>query len=883
MLAIDGSSPATVTGNPTTTTASFTPPDDAVLVIGWSGNSDLGVTPPTPTITDNLGVHLTYTLAGHSTRADTGAHPDGQAAMWTAQVGLSAAMTVTVTNNAATARHAALNVWVVTGAAVGTVGKGCNGFAATTVVQSYTATADDSQGFMAVCDWDTAGTETAGSGCTMDSSSSIAGQISYGFLQRTVADGSNGGLTTLTSDLPGSSASLNWVYAELTPLVGDPAEKDPPPFIMWYAPGEGLAPNGQWAPWLGTENEAPPATGLIIDQSGPDVALNLAGTATATTTASFTPPAGSLLLVMWSGNSQAGVNPSTPTITDSLGSPLTYTLSDWQSRADSPLTDGQAAIWTAPVVSAAPMTVTVNNNAASPTRHAALQVLVLTGEHATPVGAHGKAGSLSAVQIAQSYTATATGGQGFIVATDWTAHAFTAGMDCYLARPSSAGLIVGQITYGMFKRTIADDVASQSNRLNVQIAPTATELAWAYVEIVPSTGGAATVNAATVAAVADVAAVTVRADQTASPVTVAAVATVGAATVAAGSAPAPATVVAAATVAAVTVQAGTAPAPATVAATASVGTVTIPQNPAPATVAATASVGAPTVQTGSAVSAATVAAVAGVGAVTVRLSVAIAPATVAATATVAAPTVTTGSAVVAATVTAVAAVPAPTVRAGSAPSPSTVVATASVAAVSMSTGETVTAVTVAAVAAVPAPSLGGSASINPATVAATAAVGTVQLPATAAPATVAAAASVPSVTVQAGSAPAPSTVVATAAVPAVTVRLSVAIAPSTVTATAAVPSPVLHTGAAVLATTVAALAAVGSATVTSGVITPATVAAVASVGAATVVTPPQIGMDQGTSYASLLSGTAFPGPTLDGSGAKSISMDLARSTASSLG
>lgn len=495
-VVIDASSPAAVTGNPTTVTASFTPPDDAVLVVGWAGNSDLGVTPTVPTITDSLGVHLTYTLAGHSTRADTGAHPDGQAALWTAQVGVGAAMTVTVTNTATTARHAALNIWVVTGAAVGTFGKGCNGFATTTVVQSYTATADGSQGFLAVADWDATGTETAGSGCTVDSSGTIAGpQISYGFLQRTTADGANGGLTTLTANLPGSSASLNWVYVELTPLVGDPAEKDPPPFIWWCPPGPN-APNGAILPWSGTADAAPTDTRIRIHENSPGVALNTAGTSTATTTASFTPPPNSLLLLLWSGNSAAGANPSAPTVTDSLGSPLTYTLGDWMSRADSPLSDGQVATWTAPVgASPVAMTVTVNNNAAS-SRHAALQVLVLTGQNATPMGVHGKVGSTSATQIAQAYTATATLGQGFIVCTDWTAHAFTAGMDCYVARPGSVGLIAGQITYGMFKRTVPDDVASQSNRLNVQVTGTATELSWAYIEILPA-GGAGTAETGT--------------------------------------------------------------------------------------------------------------------------------------------------------------------------------------------------------------------------------------------------------------------------------------------------------------------------------------------------------------------------------------------------
>lgn len=493
---IDASSPSLVTGNPTATTAPFTPPDNSVLVVGWAGNSGTGELPPMPTVTDNLGAHLSYILVDHrSAEDDPIGHPDGQAAMWTAAVTVGASMTVSVTNNSTAATHGALRVWVVTNALVGTGGSGGNGFSTTTVSQSYTATADSSQGFMAICDWDTTGTQTAGTGCTEDPAGSISGQISYAFPRRTAADGTNGATTTLISNLPSSSVSLNWVYVELVPLVGDPPEKDPPPFVWSHPPGDGISPNGVWSPWSGTADAAPTDTGLRISETSPEVALNIAGTATGTATSTFRPPSGSMLLVLWAGNSGAGVNPSTPTITDSLGVPLTYTLRDWQSRADAAGRNGQAAIWTAPVVTGAPMSVTVNNNAASPTRQAALQVLVVTNQDSsTPVGAHGKAGSASVSMLDQTYTASATLGQGFAVMCDWTVVGTAkAGQGCYQAAASSLGTIAGQIGWGMIKRLVPDDVSSQSNLLRFHLPGTSTEANWAYIEILPAavSGGSA--------------------------------------------------------------------------------------------------------------------------------------------------------------------------------------------------------------------------------------------------------------------------------------------------------------------------------------------------------------------------------------------------------
>jgi hypothetical protein len=226
---------------------------------------------------------------------------------------------------------------------------------------------------------------------------------------------------------------------------------------------------------------------LAIDAANsPPVVTNAVGGTATVTTASFTPPSGSLLLILWSGNSSSGSNPAAPTITDNLGVHLTYTQTDWQSRANSPTVNGQAAAWWAVVGSSAAMTVTVTNGD-STNHQAALAVVVLTGQHATPIGAHSKSGSASAASIAQSYTAQATGGWGFLVSCDWDALGTdTAGTGCTLLPSGSGTIPTTQISYAFERRTTADDSNGVSNTLNLTLPGTSTNLSWVYVEVVPA-------------------------------------------------------------------------------------------------------------------------------------------------------------------------------------------------------------------------------------------------------------------------------------------------------------------------------------------------------------------------------------------------------------
>jgi hypothetical protein len=223
---------------------------------------------------------------------------------------------------------------------------------------------------------------------------------------------------------------------------------------------------------------------LAIDASSPAKVEQPDGTNAVITTASFTPPAGSLLLIRWSCDDSGGF-PSAPSITDNLGVHLTYTRSDWQSLNDPATAHGQAAAWTAPVASSAAMTVSVTSGAGSGGRIAAMQVTVITGaDTVTPVGAHGKSGSTSASSIAQSYTAQATNGWGFIAVADYAAVGTpSAGTGC---SSDSAGNITSDLCYGFMRRTTADDTNGGSNTLNVTLPGTSVALNWVYLEIMPA-------------------------------------------------------------------------------------------------------------------------------------------------------------------------------------------------------------------------------------------------------------------------------------------------------------------------------------------------------------------------------------------------------------
>jgi hypothetical protein len=200
-------------------TASFTPDPWSLILVLWAGNSIDPTTPLQPGITDNLGTHLGWKLNDWSARAD-GPAADGQAATWWATVGGSpSAMTVTVSNIAASGgRHAALAVRVLSGAADQPIGAhGKSGSISTgSIAQTFTPQGDNSAVYLVDCDWAATGVQTAGAGTSVISSANVgAPDISYGIFKRIANDTTVPTTSSINATLGGTSTSVRWAYVEV--------------------------------------------------------------------------------------------------------------------------------------------------------------------------------------------------------------------------------------------------------------------------------------------------------------------------------------------------------------------------------------------------------------------------------------------------------------------------------------------------------------------------------------------------------------------------------------------------------------------------------------------------------------------------------------------
>lgn len=230
---------------------------------------------------------------------------------------------------------------------------------------------------------------------------------------------------------------------------------------------------------------------ILIDASSPAIAVQSTGSVATVVTGSFTPPAGSVLAIRYSANTIDPVDPGNPTITDSLGTHLAYTSVDIGKRPDSPTAEGQVATWVAFVPAGTPsMTVTVTNGAASPNRHAAVRVLVLTGVDIVAMsGAHGKSSSTTNItSIAAAYTATRTGSLGLLVVADWfDAGAESAGGTGNTLEGSAD--VAASYTYAFLRRTSPDGVAGATTTITSTV-PTSSNIRWAWLEMLPDGDGA---------------------------------------------------------------------------------------------------------------------------------------------------------------------------------------------------------------------------------------------------------------------------------------------------------------------------------------------------------------------------------------------------------
>ena len=152
------------------------------------------------------------------------------------------------------------------------------------------------------------------------------------------------------------------------------------------------------------------AAGLALDASSPAV-VKKAGTTL--TTASFTPPAGSVLVISAQSNGNSDVK--SISVSDNLSSHLTYTQAQVKGNTTN---DVYAKLYWAPVTTSRAMTVTatIGGNSGD---YGMLSVLVFTGANtAAPIGASG-GGRGATGAISDTYTSTAAGSWGWLATGDW--------------------------------------------------------------------------------------------------------------------------------------------------------------------------------------------------------------------------------------------------------------------------------------------------------------------------------------------------------------------------------------------------------------------------------------------------------------------------------
>jgi hypothetical protein len=231
---------------------------------------------------------------------------------------------------------------------------------------------------------------------------------------------------------------------------------------------------------------------LAIDASSPSANHSVNHTTAALTSNAFSPPSSTVIFVFWAGDDDttAAGNPAAPTITDSLGSHLTWTRTDWSSPADS-AGNGQAAIWWAVCASAQTnMTVTVTNGNTNATsgNDAHLRVVVFTGADTTQNGAHGKGGSTTQTGTA-TYTSTRAGSQGFLAFADWNASASHPTQQSGCTEDSWTTL-AGDSTGWTSRET--STVGSSGSSVTVGCSAPTVEGRYAYVEVLPSVSASAT-------------------------------------------------------------------------------------------------------------------------------------------------------------------------------------------------------------------------------------------------------------------------------------------------------------------------------------------------------------------------------------------------------
>lgn len=204
-------------------------------------------------------------------------------------------------------------------------------------------------------------------------------------------------------------------------------------------------------------------------------------------TGSKTPAAGTLLVAVFSTNTNGGEN-VTPTV-----STLTGTSGAWTKRVESPATtgDGNTSIWTA-VADGSAITVRGTSNTAQGTKFQSIKIYIVSGQHASaPIGANALGVSTTNNLTTTAYVSTADNSRGFVGGTEWNDLGTPVSSDTTLDTFYDGS--AGDDLCGCSGVKAADTATSGSNvTFNLDAAGSgAADWTWAALEILPDAGAGA--------------------------------------------------------------------------------------------------------------------------------------------------------------------------------------------------------------------------------------------------------------------------------------------------------------------------------------------------------------------------------------------------------
>jgi hypothetical protein len=218
---------------------------------------------------------------------------------------------------------------------------------------------------------------------------------------------------------------------------------------------------------------------IALDASTPPT---VKGKGSVFTTTSFTPPAGSVLLIMAATNGYGSGDVKSISLSDNLSNHLTYTLAQTKGNTTN---DVYAQVYWATVQDAQPMTVTANfggGNAASD--YSILKVLVFTGAATgAPIGAVGGGRGVTGV-VNDQYVSTAAGSWGWLLYGDWaqrgvpTVPASETVYDSYN--------VTNEDTYAIIRMNDPAAAAGVTTTLSTLTPTSGAQTTHIYVEVVPA-------------------------------------------------------------------------------------------------------------------------------------------------------------------------------------------------------------------------------------------------------------------------------------------------------------------------------------------------------------------------------------------------------------